>query len=319
VNRFLAAAVTLQLAFRAIALGQPASDVVQAQCFADGAVVARTSDFQLAFLRNERWQPPSPRQDAFRLWRSPDGRIFALALEGTSWVVVQILEASGPGPRWAVPGADGADRFASLKGIDVVTQDRVYRLDPGGKVTELGPTPIGGSGQPLHGRSPEIIGSPGLAVVCTGTSHHLDDYVGGSCREARGAYAYLVDFGEPLCCDDDEPDFTAPFVCGDAVISALRKRAPPPAHDSTQARALATGALLARRPGAARLGSTCLDGKRALLVGKREIQVVSVPSMRTLWRQKIATKIGAVAVCGGTRAFVIPKGTPYPVQSFDLE
>lgn len=92
----------------------------------------------------------------------------------------------------------------------------------------------------------------------------------------------------------------------------------PPAHKTTQASALATGALLGRREGASRLGSTCLDGNRALLVGKRGIEIVSVPRLRRLWREKTTTEIQAVAVCGGTKARIIPEGYPFPVEEIDL-
>lgn len=312
------AAVILLVIFRGSAVANPRLDVVEAKCFNDGTLLARSSDFRLATLSNDHWQALPLPHDAFRLWRSPDGRIFATAPDGNSWLALQVPERGEPAGRWTIPTSSGANRFTSLDGVDVVTPDRIYRLDPGGRLTDLGETPVGASGRRLPGRAPEILVSPTATVVCTGTSHREYDDVTGSCREAHGAYTYRADFGEPLCCSGDEPSYAAPFVCGEVVISAVREWVPPSSRDRTQARALATGRLLGRRDGAARQGSACLDGKRALLVGKREIRIVTVPSLRTLWRQKTATVIGAVAVCGGSKAFVIPSQTPSPVQTFDL-
>ncbi len=148
---------------------------------------------------------------------------------------------------------------------------------------------------------------------------HHDDSVGGSCRDEKGAYLYSVAFGEPLCCTGGEASFATPFVCGDVVVSAIRQWSPTAWHNGTQARSLTTGRLLGRREGAALRGSTCLDGKRALLVDKRGIQIVSVPRLRQLWREKHNSAIGAVAVCqGGTRAMIVPMGNPVGVEELDL-
>ena len=123
-----------------------------------------------------------------------------------------------------------------------------------------------------------------------------DDFVWGNCRELRGTYSYGVDFGEGLCCNEGEGSFATPFVCGDVVVSAIRQWSRSAPHNKTQARSLTTGRLLGRRDGAALRGSTCVDGKRALLVGKRDIQIVSVPLLHRLWQQKQDSEIGAVAV-----------------------
>jgi hypothetical protein len=315
VKRFSCAAVLL-FALSTPAVGRPAFGIWQAQCSGNGTPVAQTSDFRLVRLENGAWAPLSTVKDVLRLWRSPDGRIFAVAYD--PWRAVHVPEGGRPGTSWMSPDTFGSARFTSLDGVDVVTPDRIYRLDPGGALTDLGEPPVGGSGQPLHGRAPEILVSGRTIVVCTGTSHHPDDNVGGSCREARGAYLYRADFGDPLCCEAGEADFTDPFVCGDAVISAIQPWTPAPPRARTQVRALATGALLGRRDGAARQGSACLDGKRALLVGKRDIEIVSVPGLRRLWRERMKTDIGAVAVCGAAKAFVIPRGDPYPVRALDL-
>lgn len=316
--RSLLAPLILLLALRASASARPTFDVVEAECFHDGTVVAATSDLRLVILRHGHWQPLPLVSGAGRLWQSPDGRIFAIALGGDPWLVVEVSPDAKPKARWSIPTDSGAMRFTSLNGVDVVTHDRVYRLDPGGTVTDLGETPLGGSGQPLRNRAPEILVSRGNTVVCTGTSQREDDNVGGSCRERGGAYLYRVDFGEPLCCESDAPYFTAPFTCSDAVISAIRDALPAHSLERTQARALATGALLGRAAAAARRGSACLDGKRALLVGKRDIRVVRVPDLRLLWRRTFASDIGAVAVCGGNEAIVVPKLDPDSFEAFDL-
>jgi hypothetical protein len=319
VNRRLLAVALLLLALRSPALGQPAFGIRDAECFDDGTLVGRTSDLRLATLRNDQWQPLSFGKGVLRLWRSPDGRIFAIASGDNSWLAVQVPKDSGPSTRWTVPTDFGAIRFTSLDGaVDVVTHDRLYRLDPGGTATAVGQTPLGGSGQPLRNRAPEILVSRGTTVVCTGTSEHEDDNVGGSCRESRGAYVYRVDFGEPLCCESEAPHFAAPFVCGEVVISTLGNWRPSSPRARTQARALATGALVGRATGAARRGSTCLDGQRALLVGRRDIRIVSVPGLRTIRRHKTVDEIGAVAVCGGMRAIVVPQNRPDSVQAFDV-
>lgn len=202
------------------------------------------------------------------------------------------------------PGGAQADGSSSLK---VVSRRR-----------SRSQTPIGGSGRPLP-RAPEILSAQGTTVVCTETWVHHDDSVGGSCQERSGAYVYLVDFGRPGCCTDGVDSFTAPFLCGDVVISAIRDQRLTTAHNRTEAHALATGALLGRMEPAARQGSGCLDGKRALLVGRPDIQTVSVPRLRRLWRTKTSSDIQAVAVChGGTRAMILPKGSAHPFMEFDL-
>ncbi len=308
-NRAMIPAAVLLLALRASAFGKPDTELIDLTCFDDGTLVGQTSDLHLVTLKAGQWLPSPLAKTILRLWRSPDDRIFAISSDD-AWSAVEIPHGGAPGGHWKLETSTGHLRFTSLNGADVVTPDHVYRLDPAGKLTTLGETPIGGSGRPLP-RAPELLAAQGTTVVCTGTWVHHDDSVGGSCREANGAYVYLVDFGEPLCCADDVASFTAPFVCGDTVISAVRNK--------TQARALATGALLGRTAGAARQGSTCLDGKRALLVGKRDIQIVSVPRLRRLWREKDSTEIQSVAVChGGTRAIILRKGMAYPVEEFDL-
>jgi hypothetical protein len=317
VTRRLWPALLLLLTIRAKAFGSPKFEIVEAECSHDGTIVGVASDLRLLVLRNEHWQPMPVAPWVLRLWRSPDDRIFALG--GDPWSVVEVPAGAGPATRWTIPTDFGTMRFASVNGIDVVTHDRVFRLDPGGTLTSLGETPIGGSRQPLHARAPEILAAAGTTVVCTGTSQRLDDYVGGSCLEGRGAYVYDVDFGEPLCCVTDVQSFTAPFICGNAVVSAIRRGTRSQPRDATQARTLATGALVGRRQAAARRGSACLDGKRALLVGKKDVRVVSVPDLRVLWRQTIARGIGAVAVCrDANKATVIPRMDPDSVQVFDL-
>jgi len=308
----------LLLLLPATVSGQAAFDVYEMQCFNDGTLIGVSSDLRLVTLRGGRWQPlPLDATGVLRLWRSPDDRIFAVA-DGQPWAAVEVPHTAGPGTRWEVPSGIGFMRFASLDGIDVVTPDRISRLDPGGKLTDLGETPVGGSRQRASLRAPEILVAKGMSVVCTGSSDHHDDSVGGSCQERSGTYLYRVDFGDALCCESEAGHFTNPFVCGDVVISSLRDARHVPARETTQARAVANGALLGRREGAARLGSTCLDGNRALLVGKRDVQIVSVPRLRTLWRQKTAGKIGAVAVCGGSKVALTLEGHPYPVDEIDL-
>jgi hypothetical protein len=319
-NRTSLSTAILLLLLPATVSGQAAFEVYELQCFNDGTLIGVSSDLRLVTLRDGRWQPLSlGATGVLRLWRSPDDRIFAVA-DGQPWAAIEVPDTGGTGTRWEVPSGIGFMRFTSLNGIDVVTPDRISRLDPGGKLTDLGETPVGGSGQRASSRAPEILVAKGMSVVCTGSSDHPDDSVGGSCQEKNGSYLYRVDFGDGLCCESEAGHFTNPFVCGDVVISSLLRdaRHPPARRETTQARALATGALLGRREGAARLGSTCLDGNRALLVGKRDVQIVSVPHLRPLWRRKTAGNIGAVAVCGGTKVALILEGHPYPVDELDL-
>ncbi len=314
----LSAAVLL-LVLGTTAHGEPGFDIVDLTCFNDGKLVGRTSDLGLAMVSKSGWQRLSLAKGVLRLWRSPDARIFAIALGGDPWSAVEVPHDVGPSQRWTVPANIGHINFTSLDGPDVVTPDRVYRLDPGGKVTDLGETPAGAYGQKSPSRAPEILVSSGTTVVCTGTWMHHDDSVGGSCRDGKGTYAYEVSFGEPLCCTEGEASFATPFICGDVVVSAIRQWSPATTRNRTQSRSLTTGRLLGRMEGAALRGSTCLDGKRALLVGKRDIQIVSVPRLRRLWRQKQDSAIGAVAVCnGGTRAMIVPTGNPDAVKELDL-
>ena len=313
----LAVAIPL-LVLPTTVFGGPKLEIVDVTCFDNGTLVGHTLDLGLVVLKEGHWQPLAVEQSLLPLWRSPDGRVFDITLGGDPWSVVELTRDSGAGTHWKVPTSVGAMRFTSLNGVDVVTPNRIYRLDPGGGLTDLGETPLGGSGRRSSTRAPEILVTKGMTVVCTGTSEHPDDNVGGSCQDRNGTYVYRVDFGEPLCCGSGVAHFTAPFVCGDAVISALRNEMHHPGPETTQARALTTGELLGRRPGAARLGSTCLDGRRALLVGKRDIQIVSVPGLRRLWRERTPTDVQAIAVCGGTKAAVILKGNPLPFAKFDL-
>ena len=305
-------------AFGEPAFGEPAFEPFSLQCFDDGTLVNETSRLGLSTWKGGRWQALSPDGGILRLWRSPDDRIFAID-KGDKSFVIEVPHGARPQTRWKLPSDSGWLRFTSLDGPDVVTPDRIYRLDPGGKVTDLGETPAGAYGQRSPSRAPEILVSPQATVVCTGTWMHHDDSVGGSCRDGKGAYAYEVSFGEPLCCTGGEASFATPFICGDVVVSAIRQWPPATTRNRTQARSLATGRLIGRRDGAALRGSTCIDGKRALLVGKRGIQIVGVPSLRQLWREKHDSAIGAVAVCHrGTRAMIVPMGNPVGVEELDL-
>jgi hypothetical protein len=317
-NRGWLRMAVLLLLLPATASGQVAFDVYEMQCFNDGTLIGVSSDLRLVTLRAGRWQPlPLDATGVLRLWRSPDDRIIAVA-DGQPWAAVEVPHTTGAGTRWQVPSGIGFMRFTSLDGIDVVTPDRISRLDPGGKLTDLGETPVGGSGQRASGRAPEILAAKGMSVVCAGSSDHHDDSVGGSCQERNGKYVYRADFGDALCCESEAGHFTNPFVCGDVVISSLRDARQVPAREITQARTVANGTLLGRKEGAARLGSTCLDGNRAFLVDKRDVRIVSVPRLRTLWRHKTAGKIGAVAVCGSSKAEFVLEYHPYPVEEIDL-
>lgn len=111
------------------------------------------------------------------------------------------------------------------------------------------------------------------------------------------SYQYLVDFGDPDALAQSH--FVAPFACGEAIVSVRR--------GVTQARDLATGALLGRIAGAARAGSGCLDGRRAVLVGKNDIRVVDVPHLRRVWRKALAGLIETAAVCGAKVAAMLEK------------
>jgi hypothetical protein len=138
-------------------------------------------------------------------------------------------------------------------------------------------------------------------------------------------------FGEPasepfdLQCFDDGTLVSETFRFGLSMLKGGRWQALAPEGGilrlwrSPDDRIFATGRLLGRREGAALRGSTCLDGKRALLVDKRGIQIVSVPGLRRLWRQRRDSAIGAVAVChGGTRAMIVPTEKPDAVEELDL-
>lgn len=232
-NRAPLSVAIVLLLLPATVSGQEASQIYQLQCFDDGTLIAKSSDLRLVALKEGRWQPLSlVAEDVLRLWRSPDDRLFAVA-HGQPWAAVEVPHTAGRGTRWEVPSGIGFMRFTSLNGVDVVTPDRIFRLDPGGKLTDLGETPVGGSGQWASRRAPEVLVAKGMSVVCTGTSEHPDNYVGGSCQEGKGTYVYRVDFGDGLCCESDAAHFTSPFICGDVVISALRdeREAPPGPQD----------------------------------------------------------------------------------------
>ncbi len=316
--RFPLWATVALLVLGAKAHGEPPVDIYELTCFDDGKLVGRPSDSGLVVRKQSGWQRLPLEKDVLRLWRSPDARIFAIDLGGKPWSAVEVPHDSGPIQRWTVPADNGSISFTWLDGPDVVTADHIYRLDPGGKVTELGETPAGAHGERSL-RAPEILVSQGTTVVCTGKRMRHDDFVWGNCRELGGTYSYAVDFGDGLCCNEGEGSFATPFVCGDFVVSAIRQWSRTASHNRTQARSLTTGRLLGRRDGAALRGSTCVDGKRALLVGKRDVQIVSVPLLHRLWQQKQDSEIGAVAVCqGGTRAVIVPRGNPDAVKELDL-
>ncbi len=160
---------------------------------------------------------------------------------------------------------------------------------------DVGPTPLDAEGT-RRAQAPHLIGDQEHLVVCFGTSEREDDDREGECRASSpNKYHYPVDFGDPVIALQAAA-FATPFVCGNAVVSVR--------HSATQARDLLTGALLGHMTGAARLGSSCLDPGRAVIIGKKEVWIVGLPGLRRLWHRSIGRQIKTASLCGNRLAMI---------------
>jgi hypothetical protein len=279
-----------------VAQNVDAARIYELSCFSDQSIVAMTNRGRLLIRSGSNWQPAPLAADAMRLWRSPDDRLFVVDWNS---IAMDISHGARSATRWQLPRESATPRFAFLDGVVAVTPERIFRLDPGSKATDIGETP-GGPGGLRPNRPPVLIGDNGRLIACYGTSVREDDDVQGECRApALHSYQYLVDFGDPSGAIGESSHFVAPFACGEAVVSVRR--------GLTQARDLTTGVLLGRVAGAARTGSGCLDGQRAVLIGKSDIRVVDVPHLRRVWRNALAGSIVTAAVCGAKVAAILEK------------
>ena len=77
-----------------------------------------------------------------------------------------------------------------------------------------------------------------------------------------------------------------------------------------------TGKFLGAANVAAVVGSTCLAGNRAVLVGEHEVTVVEAPRLRRIWRSAVRRPSGKAAVCGNRVAFAREDGSA--VEFIDL-
>ena len=112
-------------------------------------------------------------------------------------------------------------------------------------------------------------------------------------------YHYLVDFGDPLGAVGESSHFVAPFACGRVIVSVRR--------GVTQARDLATGALLGRIAGAARTGSGCLTGSARYWSARTTSGWWMSRNLRRAWRKALAGSIETAAVCGAKVAAILEK------------
>ncbi len=278
---------------------QNAHRMYEVSCFADQSIVGATDRGHLVIRNGSTWQRSSLTALPLRLWHSPDDRIF-IAEPGPN--IIELPHGTRSAARWALPPDSAIPLLTFLDGVVAVTPERIFRLDPGGKITDIGETPADAWARRAH-RAPVLIGAAGRLVTCYGTSFREEDDMQGECAAPPpNSYHYLADFGGPEALAQGQ--LVAPFACGVSIISVRR--------GVTQARDLATGARLGHTAGAARKGSGCLDRERAVLIGKRDIRIVDVPRLRTLWRRTLDGPIATAAVCG-TKLATILEGSSDPV------
>jgi hypothetical protein len=269
--------------------------IQQVTCFDPKSLVGLTNDLSVVVSDGGQWAAGPISDRALDLWRAPNGRLF---MWSPGPAVQEVLKGNKAGPRWTLPSETTHLRLTFDQGVVAVTSTHLYRLNPGPKAQEIGPTP--GMYPGFHSHSaPVLLGSGKDRVSCFATSAREEDDVRGMC--IHPSYQYPMDFGDPLA--SRFTDLTPPFLCGDTVVSVSR--------GVTQARRLSTGARVGRAPVAALKGSGCVDDTHVMLVAKREVGVFELPRLRRTWRRAFPGKIAAAAVCD-TNAVVVLETTPDP-------
>jgi hypothetical protein len=281
-----AIAIALGAALSGLMVGSE-TIIAQMSCLGDQTVVALTSTQHVVVQDGSAWRSLSV--DGDRLWASPDGRVFVI---GTGPFVQEVTPGRKAPTRWSLPAAVGLPRLTFVQGVVAVTDQKMFRLDQGGKVTEIGTAPIPPD---QIARTPLVISAPGRLVACYETSFREGDAAQGAClAPPPRAYEYLVDFGGLPALGQRRN--AAPFLCGGAIVSV---------HSGlTQARDLVTGKRVGGISGEAVVGSGCLAGSRAVLVGKNDVRIALLPSLRSSWHKAVRGPIGAAAICGSRLAFV---------------
>jgi hypothetical protein len=261
--------------------------IVQLACFNDRTVVGVTSVHRVVMSDGGAWRASSI--DGDRLWHSPDDRMFVV---GSGPFVAALAHGSSSLTRWNLPAALAFPRLAFLDSVVAVTADRIFRLDPGGKLVSIGNTPVAPD---RIARVPVLFGARGRLIACYQTSHLEADAAKGACvAPPPDNYEYLVDFGDFRAMA--ERKFAAPFACGEAIVSVHRS--------VTQARDLVTGRQQGKISGGALDGSGCIAADRAVLVGENDVRIVDVPALHTVWRKSLLGPVGAATICGNRVAFV---------------
>ncbi len=260
--------------------------IVQISCFDDQTIVGVTSAHRVVIREGSAWRALPTEGD--RLWHSPDDRLFVI---GSGPFVEELAHGRSAPVRWNLPSALALPRLAFVDGVVAVTQDRLFRLEPGGKPVAIGITPLAPDG---IARIPAIIDDRGRLISCFQTSYREADAAQGEClAPPPNGYEYLVDFGDLGALEKRR--FATPFACGDAIISV---------HQGvTRSRDLATGRPLAKVAGGALEGSRCVAGNRAVLLGEKNIQIVEAPGLRRLWRKDLHGPIDSATICGERLAF----------------
>lgn len=270
-------------------------------CLGESSIVGISEMFRIIAFDGSRWADFGISQSASELWRGPDGRLVAWTTKPDVFDIAPAAKST----HWRLPETASHPRFASLDGLVAATSKRLYRLDDGGVIKDLGPTPP--SLSPFtHFRGPVILRSEQGLIACFGTSvSEADDTRGHCVRHGPLGYHYEADFGDPGAALGDAATGTFPFACGDVVISALKR--------ATQARRLADGSLVARTNTFARRGSACLPSGQALIVSKREVGVFDLPQLHRVWRRNLNATIKSAVVCGGKIAILLEKN-PAPMM-----
>jgi hypothetical protein len=262
--------------------------IVQISCFDDQTIVGVTSAHHVVIREGSVWRALPTEGD--RLWHSPDDRMFVI---GSGPFVEELAHGHAAAPvRWNLPSALALPRLAFVDGVVAVTQDHLFRLEPGGKPVGIGSTPTAPDG---IARIPAIIDDRGRLIACFQTSYREADAAQGEClAPTPHGYEYLVDFGDFGALEKRR--FATPFVCGDAIISV---------HQGvTRSRDLATGRPVAKVAGGALEGSRCIAGNRAVLLGEKNIRIVEAPGLRRLWRKDLQGPIDTATICGERLAFI---------------
>ena len=264
--------------------------IVQISCFDDQTIVGVTSAHRVVIREGAAWRTLPI--DGARVWHSPDDRVFVV---GGGPFVEELGHGRSASMRWDLPSALALPRLAFIDGVVAVTQDQMFRLDPGGKPVRIGTTPLAPDG---IARIPAIINDGGRLIACFQTSYREADAAKGAClAPSPNDYEYLVDFGDVGALEKHR--FATPFACGGAIISVHQ--------GATRSRDLATGRPVAKVDGGVLEGSGCIASNRAVLVGEKDVRLVEVPGLRRLWRKDLPGRIESATICGGRLAF-IPSG-----------